>query len=56
MMRKILSILVIVLFFSSVNLTYAQELSLAFINLKEILDKYERVKVEAPNKKEAVAK
>lgn len=44
-MRKILVALTIVLFCSGVNLSYAQkDLSLGFINLKKVLDNYEKVK------------
>ena len=42
-MRKIIAILLIVLFCSWVVPSYAQELRLAYINLKKVLDKYEKV-------------
>ena len=42
-MRKVIAILIIVLFCSWVIPSYAQELRLAYINLKKVLDKYEKV-------------
>ena len=42
-MRKVIAILLIVLFCSWVIPSYAQELRLAYINLKKVLDKYEKV-------------
>ncbi len=42
-MRKIIAILIIVLFCSWAMPSYAQELRLAYINLKKVLDKYEKV-------------
>lgn len=42
-MRKVIAILIIVLFCSWVIPSYAQELRLAYINLKKILDEYEKV-------------
>ncbi len=45
-MRKILAILLVALLCSWVNLSYAQQegLRLGFINLKKVLDDYEKVK------------
>ncbi|GAF84713.1 unnamed protein product, partial [marine sediment metagenome] len=43
-MRKVLVILIIVLFCSWVSPGYAQELNLGFVNLKKVLDEYEKVK------------
>lgn len=42
-MRKVIAILIIVLFCSWVVPSYAQELRLAYINLKKVLDEYEKV-------------
>lgn len=43
-MRKIKAVLIIMLFFSWVNLGYAQDMKLGYISLKEVLDKYEKVR------------
>jgi outer membrane protein len=43
-MRLILSILIIVLFFSWTHSVCAQDLRLAYVNLKKVLDDYEKVR------------
>lgn len=43
-MRKIIVVLIIMSFCSWTNLTFAEEMKLGFINLKKVLDDYEKVK------------
>ncbi len=42
-MRTILILLTVVLFCSWLNLSYAEDLKMGFISLKDVLDKYEKV-------------
>jgi len=43
-MRKVLVVLLVALFCSGLSSGYAQDLKLGFINLKKVLDDYEKVK------------
>ena len=42
-MKKVIVVLTLVLFCLGTSLGYAEELKIGFINLKEVLDKYEKV-------------
>lgn len=43
-MRKVIAILAIIFFYTWANPGYAQDFKLGFINLKKVLDNYEKVK------------